>query len=100
MKNSFISVRFAEELREAMLGTILAAFFTVGLAVMVVLWFVYGDQLDLRESVQASFAGVYAAFICLILIRFGGGHAIERGKKAVYYHRALAKCPATVRGRR
>lgn len=100
MKNSFISSRFAEELREALLGTALAVFFAIGLVIMVVLWFVYGDQLNWSESVQASFTTVYATFVSIVLIRFGGGHALERGKKASFYFEALAKCPATARGRR
>ncbi|MFO0764747.1 MAG: hypothetical protein U0487_01745 [Patescibacteria group bacterium] len=99
-KNVLLKDAYRDELRETMLGLGLALFFAAGCGAIIWLWLEYNARLGLSEAVQAAFATVYAFVVAGLLIRFGGGHAIERGKKAVYYYRRLAVCPVDARGRR
>lgn len=99
-KNILLKDAYREEVRETVLGFSLALFFFVGCGVTVWLWLQYSSELNLTEAVQAAFATCYAFGIGAVLIRFGGGHAIVRGKKAAYYYQKLAASPVEARGRR
>lgn len=99
-KNVLLSEALHDEIREVQISTAVALFGVILFVSAAIFWVVDSGGYGVMDALINAMKFIVGSIYALTLIIFGGGHALDRGKRARYYYHALAKCPPTARGRR